>query len=171
MKFLKLYFSAAIFSLSFLYGEGQDFITVNREGNIYDQANAKYITENQDGEEINVMPGMVFKTSERTPGWYKIEYSPGLHAYIPEQITANGLKEPQPGSYKVANNPIEILEVHKNGEDWTALSGNTTFKGIVFNGIVVFNDNADNGKPKYSLVDLGSGPIVINYDNSLTKFF
>ncbi|MCH5222526.1 MAG: hypothetical protein J1E82_00665 [Muribaculaceae bacterium] len=146
-----------------------DYVAVGREGNIYDGANNKYITENQMGDQLKVVPGMVFSTSEHLPGWYKVEYSPGLHAYLPEQLLASNFNTPKPGSYKVTNNPSQTVSVQNDGANWTVSANGKTFKGNLKDNVVIFVD--ENNNPAFSLVDLGQGGIVISYDNAVTKFF
>ncbi|MCH5228804.1 MAG: hypothetical protein J1F12_02270 [Muribaculaceae bacterium] len=147
----------------------QNYIAISKNGNVYDEANAKYITVNQNNDDVAVIPGMVFATSQRTPGWYKVEYSPGLHAFIPEQIAATDFKVIQPGKYEISNYPGHQLTVDKKGDEWQATSDGKTFKGQKYQDILVFLD--DNKKVAFSLVDIGNGPVAITYDNSVTKFF
>ena len=147
----------------------QDYIAIAKDGNVYDEANAKYITLNQYNDEVSVIPGLVFATSEHTPGWYKVEYSPGLHAFIPEQITASSLSEVNPGTYTITNNGSQTITVVKNGDDWSATVDGANYKGKKEEDILVFVDN--NNNVAFSLTDLGNGPIAITYDNSVTKFF
>lgn len=147
----------------------ENLIAISKEGNVYDMANAKYVTLNQNNEDVNVIPGMVFKTSEHSPGWYKIEYSPGLHAYIPEQITAQSTKKPSIGNYKVVNNPSENITIENNDGKWSCKVNGKIYEGFQSDDIVVFFDEKKN--ISYSLIDLGEGPIVINYNNDVTKFF
>lgn len=162
----------SVISLSFI-GTGiaiaQDYVAISKAGNVYDEASAKYITLNQNNENVNVVPGMVFATSEHTPGWYKVEYSPGLHAFIPEQIVATGYAPLKAGNYDIKNNPGHKLNVEGSGDSWTATVDGKSIKGIKSGEILVFVDGSNN--VVYSLVDLGSGPIAITYDNSVTKFF
>ena len=61
-----------------------NYIAIGKEGKVYDEPNTKYATLNQNNQEVNVVPGMAFKQLEKSPGWYMIEYSPGLRAYIQE---------------------------------------------------------------------------------------
>lgn len=150
-------------------GFAQNYVAIAKEGNVYDEASAKYITLNQNNDEVAVIPGMVFATSEHTPGWYKIEYSPGLHAFIPDQIVASNFVEIKPGSYTLTNNPSQKVDVEGSGDNWTAKSGNNSYKGIKYEDILIFVDS--NNKPAISLVDIGDGPIAITYDNAVTKFF
>lgn len=147
----------------------QNYIAVAKDGNVYDDANAKYITVNQDNVDIAVIPGMVFETSQHTPGWYKIEYSPGLHAFIPEQIIASNFKEVMPGNYDIKNLPGKKVNITKDGVNWSASMDGKSFKGSQFEDIVVFFNDSKN--VVFSLVDLGNGPVAITYDNSVTKFF
>lgn len=145
-----------------------DYVAVAKDGNVYDEASAKYITVNQNNEDVAVVPGMVFATTEHTPGWYKVEYSPGIHAFIPEQITATSLKPVAAGSYDIANNPGQKIVVTGNGNEWEAVVDGKTYKGTLNENILVF---LDNNKVAFSVIDLGNGPIAITYDNSVTKFF
>lgn len=161
--FVIIFGSIAVSALSDTY------IAVAKNGNVYDEANAKYITLNQNNDEVSVIPGMVFKTSEHQPGWFLVEYSPGLRAYLPEQLVTTNFNPVKEGSYKIVNNPSNTLVITGNGDDWSATVGNKTYKGTKYEDIIIFVD-ADNNVI-YSLVDVGSGPIAITYDNAVTKFF
>lgn len=169
MKIFKTLLISSALSVMPFMAYSADYIAVNKEGKLYDQSNTKYVTENQNGDEVTVMPGMVFMTMEHLPGWYKIEYSPGLHAFLPEQIVATTFKNPVSGSYKVTNNPGETVQIQNSVNQWTVTSKGKTYKGILNGNIVIFSD--DNNKLQYSLTDTGNGPIVITYDNDVTKFF
>ena len=147
----------------------EDFVAVTKNAKVYDEPSGKYVTLNQNNEDVSPVPGMVFKSFEHTPGWYKIEYSPGLHGFIPEQVVSLISSTPQPGTYKVANNAGETVTVSKDGTSWSIMTGDKKYPGTENNNVIVFT-NAK-GDPAYSLVDLGNGGIVINYDNSVTKFF
>lgn len=163
-------FSAILFCLIGISNlSAQNYVAITREGNVYDEASAKYITLNQNNDEVAVIPGMVFPTSEHTPGWYMVEYSPGLHAFIPDQIVASNFQEIKPGSYTIKNNANKQLKAEGSGDNWTATVDGTTFKGVKWEDILVFVDA--NNNIAYSLVDLGEGPIAITYDNKVTKFF
>ena len=155
--------------MAFIPSNAADYVAVAKNGNVYDDANAKYITVNQNNEDIAVIPGMVFATTEHTPGWYKVEYSPGIHAFIPDQITASSFNELKSGTYNVANNPGESITVEGSGTNWTANVNGKSYKGIMNQDILVFIN--DQNQVAYSLVDIGNEPIAINYDNSVTKFF
>ena len=52
---------------------------------------------------------------------------------------------------------------------WTAIAGDGSYSGICEDNVVVFYDSKKN--IAYSLVDLGDGPVIMSYDNSVTKFF
>ena len=169
MDKIKRIFLGCMFAGFMLTLHANEYIAVNKEGKIYDQANAKYATENQDGDEIAVIPGMVFSASDHTPGWYKIEYSSGLHAFIPDQIIASSFNKVGAGNYKVANNPAETISVKNNGNDWVCIIGDTSYKGTQYGEILIFFDEAN--KLRYSIADIGNGPVAINYDNAVTKFF
>ena len=147
----------------------QDFVTVAKDGFVYDEPNAKYITVNQDNEDVKVIPGMVFKTNQHTPGWYKVEYSPGLHAFIPEQIAATSFNPVKSGTYELVNQPGQKIEVNINGDNSSALINGKSYKGKIYQDLVVFSD--DSGNISFTLVDVGNGPIAITYSNDVTKFF
>lgn len=146
-----------------------DYVAVAKNGNVYDDANAKYITVNQNNEDVSVMPGMVFATSQHTPGWYKVEYSPGIHAFIPDQITASTFKEVKPGTYDLQNYPGHKITVNADGNAWSANVEGKNYKGEKVQEIIIFKDAANN--VAFSLVDIGNGPIAITYDNAVTNFF
>ena len=165
---IRLLAAISISAMAYFTVSAQDFVAVSKNGNVYDEANAKYITLNQNNENVDVVPGMVFSTSEHKPGWYKVEYSPGLHAFIPEGITATTFNKVSPGTYKIQNMPSHELSAQQNGTEWTATVDGKTYNGKQVEDIVVFYDNTTIA---FSLVDVGEGPIAITYDNSVTKFF
>lgn len=168
----KLFTSLAIASMSIYCGfsvSAQDFIAVAKDGNVYDEANAKYITVNQNNDDVSVVPGMVFSTNQHIPGWYKIEYSPGLHAFIPDQIAATTFKPVVAGTYDIKNYDGHKLSVEGSGNDWSASVDGKNYKGEKFEEIILFKDESNN--IIFSLVDIGTGPIAVTYDNKVTKFF
>lgn len=165
---LRITFALVAFSF-FTSLNAQDYVAIAKNGFVYDDANAKYITVNQNNDDVAVIPGMVFVTTQHTPGWYKIEYSPGIHAFIPDQITASSLKPLKAGVYELANLPGKKIEVQGSGDNWNALVDGESFQGVKSEEILVFVNN--NKNIAYSLVDLGNGPIAITYDNATTKFF
>ncbi|MCH5225187.1 MAG: hypothetical protein J1D77_04270 [Muribaculaceae bacterium] len=146
----------------------ENYIAIAKPGNVYDEASAKYITVNQYNDDVSVVPGMVFATTEHTPGWFKIEYSPGLHAFVPDQIASSTFKPVGAGSYKVTNNPGQTVEVTTTGNDWSATSNGKTYKGKKWEEILIF---LDGNNIAFTVVDIGNGPVAITYDNQVTKFF
>ena len=169
MKALRIIFSVIAIGMCSALLNAENYIAVAKDGKVYDEASAKYVTLNQNNDEVSVIPGMVFETSEHTPGWYKIEYSPGLHAFIPDQIVATNFIELKPGNYSIKNNPGKILNIEGSNDNWTATVDGNSYKGVKWEDILVFLDQ--NNKVAYSLVDVGDGPVAITYDNSITKFF
>ena len=165
----KYLFASAVCLICISGVSAQDYVAIAKDGNVYDDANAKYITVNQNNDDVAVIPGMVFETSQHTPGWYKVEYSPGLHAFIPDQIVSSNFNAVKPGTYDIKNNPGHKLTAQADGDNWSANVEGKNFKGIKNQDIIVFMD--DNNKIAFSLVDIGDGPIAITYDNSVTKFF
>lgn len=157
-------------SLAFSTIMADTFIAVNKETKVFDEPDATgYVTLNQKNEEVKALPGMVFKLSENKGGWNLVEYSPGLRGYVSDQVKQSKFTLPKAGTYKVANKPADKLTVENNGSKWTATIGGKTYQGELSGNIVVFFD--DKKIPAYSIVDFGNGPIVMNYDNSVTKFF
>ena len=147
----------------------QTYVVVGKNGKVFDEANTKYVTLNQNNEEVTVIPGMVFKSTEQTPGWAKIEYSPGLHAFVPENILTSELSTPVAGNFQVKNNSSQQLQAIQDGDRWKATVDGKSYSGKAFGNIVVFFDNSNN--PAYSLVSPGGETIVITYDNNVTNFF
>ena len=164
--------SLAVFGIfSFCMLADNYYVAVDKNGKVYDDAASKYVTLNERNNEVTIIPGMVFKALDRKPGVVMIEYSPGLRAFIDEKITSPGSQVPSPGTYPVVNNKALQLTAEKVGDGkWTARVGNASYEGILQdNNIIVFYDNSHNAA--YSLVDFGSGPIAISYDNNVTHFF
>lgn len=165
----RIFSAVLIFIAGFSFASAQDLIAIGKAGNVYDEASAKYITVNQNNDDVAVIPGMVFPFSQHSPGWYKIEYSPGIHAFIPDQIVSSNFTTVVPGTYEITNNPGHKLVATQSGETWQAVVDGQTYSGKEIQDIILFTD------PKntiaFSLVDLGNGPIAISYDNSVTKFF
>lgn len=169
LRYIKHVSVAVISIMAGLTASAEDYIAISKNGNVYDEPNAKYVTLNSNNDNVAVLPGMVFAVSEHTPGWYKVEYSPGLHAFIPEGIAATSFNSVTPGTYDIKNNPGQKIAAQGSGNDWTATVDGKTYKGKQTQDLVVFYDNANN--IIFSLVDVGNGPIAISYDNSVTKFF
>lgn len=168
-SFIKTIWAFALGLLTFLPLGAKDYVAVAKNGNVYDDANAKYITVNQNNDVVTVIPGMIFVTTEHTPGWYKVEYSPGLHAFIPEQITATEFKNAGAGVYEIKNNPGNKLSVEGEGSNLSANFNGKNYKGSQVEDYMIFVDDQNN--IAFSVIDLGDGPIAITYDNSVTKFF
>lgn len=146
------------------------YIVVNKNAKVFDEPKATgYVTLNQKNEEVTILPGMVFKSLENQQGWNMVEYSPGLRGYISDQVKHAKCLLPKAGTYKVGNKPADKLTIELKDNVWNATIGGKTFQGKSFNNIVVFFDEKKN--PIYSLVDLGEGPIVMTYDNAVTRFF
>ena len=148
---------------------GADYVAVAKEGKVFDDPSPKYVTLNEKNVEVIVSPGMAFKTSEHLPGWYLIEYSPGLRGYLQEQTVSTSVSQPMAGTYEIKNNPGHKITIQKQGDNWTASSEGKTYNGTNNEDIVVFMDNQ--GNIAFSLVDLGDGPVVMTYENSITEFF
>ncbi len=146
------------------------FVVVGKETKVFDEPNAKgYVTLNTKNQEVILQPGMTFKTLETTSGWHIIEYSPGLRGYMSEQVKTVPGQLPKAGTYSVSNAPSQKLKAMSDGDKWSAIVGDKQFSGQSFGNVVIFFN--EKNIPAYSLVDIGEGPIVMTYDNSVTKFF
>lgn len=153
-----------------LSASADNYIVIGREAKVFDEPDATgYVTLNTKNKEVVLQPGMVFKTFDESKGWFIIEYSPGLRGYLSEQARTSVKTPPEAGTYSVANNPSQKLNVTKTGHKWTAKTHDKQYSGEVFENVVVFFDDKKN--PAFSLVNLSSGPVVMTYDNSVTKFF
>ena len=148
---------------------GENYVTIGKAGKVFDEANNKYITINQKNQDVNIIPGMVFKSSERVPGWIMVEYSPGLRAFVPESIVTADLSAPAPGIFKIANNPSQEANITNSDDIWSITVNGKKFNGKKFGNVVIFTDDSNN--VLFSLVDFGEGPTVMTYDNSVTNFF
>lgn len=61
----------------------QNYAAIAGESRVFDKPNVKsYATTNTSGQEIILMPGMVFSVSPAQSGWNKIEYTPGINAFV-----------------------------------------------------------------------------------------
>ena len=110
---LKNLFFVFILLSACLNSNADNYIAIGKEGKIFDEANSKYVTLNQKNEEVKVQPGMVFKKSESLPGWIMIEYSPGLRAFVPDNITISSSQEPMEGEYVIYNDNSKKLRAEK----------------------------------------------------------
>lgn len=149
----------------------QTFVVIGKESRIFDRPNVKsYATTNMSGQDVVLQPGMAFKLAA-TPadGWVKIEYTPGLNAFMLESQTApeSSLGIPKPGKYPIANNPGSSIDVVFSGK-WSANDGKETYDGLESGKAVIFTDKF--GNTVYSLVVLGGKPVAYSYNNDLTKF-
>lgn len=163
---------AAIAAIAVITAMAQDYVVIGHEGYVFDKPNSKsYITTNQMGENVELLPGMVFRCAESRDGWDLIEYTPGLRGFILKAIEsgAGSLGTPVPGVYPVANKPGSEAKIEANGSNWTATLDGVSYSGAIHDGALVFFDSQAN--PALSLVVSGGQPIVFSYDNSLTRFF
>lgn len=147
----------------------QSYVVLAKDVKVFDEPNPTYVTLNQKNKEVAPVAGMAFKKIEDKAGWSMVEYSPGLRGYISDLVKAGKCSKPKVGTYTVKNKGNEKLAATFDGTSWTATVGAKNYSGKDFNNIVVFFDAKNN--PAYSLVDFGSGPIVMCYDNSVTNFF
>ncbi|MDE7380895.1 MAG: hypothetical protein K2N03_02035 [Muribaculaceae bacterium] len=160
---LCLYFSINAFSKSYL--------VVAREGRVFDQPNNKsYPTTNKAGDNVVVQPGMVFPLSSDSNGWSLIQYTPGLQGYIFTSISASDdqLTKPVTGKYVTVNSNLPVV-ITKNDERWEINDGKKVYTGVEDNNAIIFKNEFSN--ITYTLVNLNNIPIVMDYNNEVTKFF
>ncbi len=149
----------------------QNLIVMSKEGRVFDQPNNKsYPTTNRNGENVILSPGMVFPSSNKENGWVMIQYTPGLQGYIFSQLTAGSdlLGKPVGGKYITANSNKPV-EIYNSGNQWKINVSNNTFDGEESENIVIFKNEFSN--IVYSLVVLNGKPLVMDYNNEITKFF
>lgn len=170
-KFISKISAAAICLLASSFSAfAEDYFVVGNSAKVFDSPDATgYVSLNSKNQEVCLSPGMVFPEKERQTGWTVIEYSPGIRGYVSDQAKAQKTVVPKPGRYSVTNNPSEKINTTLSADVWSAIIGGKTLKGKVSGYAVVFFDAS--GHPAYSLVDLGEGPVVMTYDNAVTKFF
>lgn len=157
-------------ALATSFVRADNFMAVGIQGKVFDEPKSTgYVTLNSKNEEVTVIPGMAFKVLESQNGWNIIEYSPGLRGYLSDEVKASKSIMPKAGAYNVSNNKGEKVNITLEAGNWTATSGNKQFKGKAEGNIIIFLD-AD-GKPAYSLLDIGNGGVVMTYNNAVTKFF
>lgn len=168
----KLFIILAAF-LTCLPAIAQKYAVIASESRIYDKPNVKsYATTNTSGQDIVLSPGMVFPVSDAPQaGWDKIEYTPGLKAFILSSQLAqtSQLSLPKAGEYSIANNPGKRVSVTETGGNWTLTSDGKEFKGIGIDKTVVFKDQFSN--PAFSIAVFSGKTYVFSYDNEITKFF
>lgn len=150
--------------------QADDYVIIGKETKVFDEPNATgYVTLNTKNEEVVLQPGMAFKIHDNSQGWYIIEYSPGLRGYLSEQAKSSSSSTPKAGIYTVSNNPSVKLDASGSDGKWTAKVGEKLYSGMAYGNVVIFLN--DKGDAVYSLTDLGSGPVVMSYDNDVTNFF
>lgn len=170
MMDLKTISLSAMMAMASFAAFAEEYVVIGKEAKVFDSPDATgYVTLNTKNGEVVLQPGMAFKINDNSQGWYVIEYSPGLHGYLSEQAKAVTAVTPKAGDYKVSNNQGQKLKATGNADKWTATVGDKLYQGKSFGNVVIFVD--EKGTPAYSLTDLGEGPIVMTYDNAVTKFF
>ena len=150
----------------------QNYAAIAGESRVFDKPNVKsYATTNTSGQEIILMPGMVFSVSPAQSGWNKIEYTPGINAFVMNsQLTQQSqISAPKTGEYTVANDAGKRIVISENGGNWSAKVNGQEYKGLCVNNLIVFVDKFSN--PAYSLAVVSGKTYVYSYDNKLTKFF
>ncbi len=170
----KIIFTAILVSICNIM-LAQNYVVISNESRLFDQPNVKsYPTTNTSGVNVILSPGMIFKqVGEAQNGWIKVEYTPGLNAFMLQSQTATTgmLSVPSPGKYKISNDSEKTLSIARNGNEWTANDGDQIYASISTGNesMLVFPDQF--GNPIYSVTDLNGEIIVVCYKNDLTKFF
>lgn len=168
---MKKFLFTLLCTLAATVAAAQSLTVIANESRIFDQPNVKsYATTNMAGADVLLQPGMVFKVvGTPTDGWMKIEYTPGLNAFLLASQTAGAsqLGTPQPGTYTLTNDASAKLQI-AHTDKWTANDGKTEYVGTEICGAVIFTDKF--GNTVYSLAVVGGKPLVYSYNNDLTKF-
>lgn len=169
---MKTLLSFIIFITCSLMASAQSYIVIAKESRIFDQPNVRsYPTTNTSGTDVVLVRGMAFKSIGGIQnGWYKIEYTPGLNAFILQSQIADSAKlgMPASGIYSIANSMAK-LTVTLEGNEWKATDGTSSYSGSIYENVVVFTDKF--GNTAYTLVVLEGNPMVFSYNNDITKFF
>lgn len=170
MKTVKTLF-VILFSVFSMTAHSQSLIVMAKEAQVYDDANNSYPTMNNNDENIILKPGMVFQKTGNKNGWDKIVYTPGLSGYILQGLETpeSNLGTPSPGTYSVANSGETLTISEKDKGIWEAKGEKGIFTGNQYGKIIIFKDKFTN--PVFSFVVVNSNPIIMSYDNDITKFF
>lgn len=151
----------------------QNLVTIGNETKIFEKPNVNsYATSNTQGQDITLSPGMVFQQSDNNSGWTKIQYTPGLNAYLLDSQIAKlaTLKPLKNGSFTVKNNPSVTVSISGAGTPAITLkAGDKIYTAITDGNMALFKDQY--GNPAYSFVELNGQPTVYSYDNNVTHFF
>lgn len=151
----------------------QSLVTIGNETKIFEKPNVNsYATTNTQGQDITLTPGMVFQQSENNGGWTKIQYTPGLNAYLLDSVLAksSALKPLKNGSFTVKNAPSVTVSISGAGTPAITLkAGDKVYTATLDGNMALFKDQY--GNPAYSFVELNGQPTVYSYDNNVTHFF
>lgn len=161
--------STCVFASAF----SQSLVAIGNETKIFEKPNVNsYATTNTQGQDITLSAGMVFLQSDNNSGWTKIQYTPGLNAYLLNSLIAgtDSLKPLKNGSFTVKNNPSVTVSISGAGTPAITLkTGDKVYTATVEGNIALFKDQY--GNPAYSFVELNGQPTVYSYDNNVTHFF
>lgn len=169
---LRIIITIALLAIVGIGLKSQNYVVVNSATKIYEEPNARgYVARNTNDEEINVIPGMVFKRLDVLKGWDKVEYSPGLSGLIMETMLADNanLEIPDAGYYNPVNNSSETVNIACASGEWTLSVNGHNYKGTQYGPIVVFNTTS--GEQMYTLVKINGKSVVCTYSNDITGFF
>jgi len=168
----KLILTSTLLFGSVLMMSAEKYAAVLKDTKIFEEPDAQGFTaQNQNGDEITVNAGMVFNILEEKPGWYVVEYSPGIRGYIVQSFTVpvNELQKPTGGDYSLANNKTVIVNVALADGAWTLSREGKNLTGLEKGNVVAFPDSK--GVIKYTIVKFGGKTYVYDYSNALTHFF
>ncbi|MCM1290998.1 MAG: hypothetical protein NC201_01355 [Prevotella sp.] len=166
-----LTFTIFLFAAILSFAEG--LVIVHSESKLYDQPSMKgYVTLNRNNEEVIITPGMVFISKESKNGWTRIEYVPGLSAYVLDSHLNDGISMPEPGRYFMNNGEKKEYEISKSTFVWQMKSvsepNDVILTGKSFGNVVVFFDKFSN--PLYTLTKVNGETYLYTYDPAVTKF-
>lgn len=147
-----------------------EYVVVAKETKVYEQPSVKgYTVTNFSNADVILLPGMAFQRKEKTGGWSRIEYAPGMSCFVQDSYLAtdSGTLCPAAGSYTTVNSsqPVTITE---NEGQWSLTDGNLSLMGSMEGNILIFRDDA--GSLLYSALRLNGTTYVFSYDNNVTKF-
>lgn len=148
----------------------KDYAIISKETRVFESASSKsYPITNRADDDIVLKPGMAFEIVETSPGWLKVEYTPGLKGYILQQSTAKSAGSStsiKAGKYTIANQPGATLEI-KVTPSLQAISSGKTYEGETADNVLIFKDEF--GNPAFTAVRLDGEVVVFSYDPKLTK--
>ena len=150
----------------------EKYAAILKDAKVYEEADPQgFVAQNMKGKDITVSTGMVFEVVDEKPGWYVVEYSPGIRGFLVQSFTvpSGELQKPEAGDYPLSNNKEVIVNVAFADGAWTLSSNGLNLSGQQKGNVVAFSDKE--GNMKYSLVKFGGKNYIFDYSNDITHFF